>query len=307
MSARVALAAALLLALPVARAADAPPSARPAAGIDLFFSDDADDTQVRRLGVSVDWRFVDARHYRGIELERNTISPLGGPARDFDRAFVRFADTRADWEWNGRVGSDGHRLLGSASVVHAGRHRTEFFAERDLLESRRGIATGQVVTFAGAAVDLPLDAGQRQQLTLLGGLQDFDDGNLRTHLRATYVATLSERLGLSGQLRARAFRNSEPQAGDYFSPRNFVELVPTLQVRRRFADGWTGTIAAGWGEQRHTGSDWRQARLVQASVASPARPGHGYLRASFGYSDTPGISGEGYGYRQATLQWVLPL
>lgn len=296
----------LTLALPLQAGAQA--AYAPAAGVDVFFSSDADHTEVQRLGVTADWRFVDARHYRGIEVERSRIAPLGDRAREYDRAFYRFAGTSAAWEWTGRVGSDGHRLLGAGSLVRPGRVRSELFVERDLLETRGGLARGQAVTFAGAAVDLPLGAGDRRQLTLLGGVQDFDDGNLRTHLRANLVQVLSEPLGLSAQLRVRAFLNSDPGAGDYFSPRRFVEAVPTLQVRRRLAGGWTGTVAAGWGRQRHTGSGIRDARLAQATLTSPIAPGRSYLRATFGYSDTPGVGVDaaGYGYRQATVQWVRP-
>lgn len=297
---RVCIAALLALASPL----QAAETTRQSAGVDIFVSSDADSTEIRRVGATVDWRYADAHHYRGLALERAVISPLGGPARDFDRAFLRFADSSAIGEWSGRIGTDGHRLLGAASLVRPGARRTEYFVERDLLETRGGIARGQTVTFAGAAADLPIGAGERRQLTVLAGVQDFDDGNWRSHLRATYVDVVSERIGLSAQLRMRAFHNSRPFAGDYFSPRDFVEAIPTLQVRHRLRGGWTGVVAAGWGTQRHTGTDWRPARLVQASLSSPERAQWGYFRASFGYSDTPGVGGDGYGYRQATLQWI---
>lgn len=298
--------AAMVLALAAAPAVAQETAARPAGGVDLFLSNDADHTEVSRIGITVDWSFTDAKHYRGIELERARISPLGDPGRDFDRAFVRFADASARWEWNGRVGTDGDRLLGSVSLVRPGRHRSEFFVERDLLETRNGIATGQTVTFAGAAIDLPIGEGDRHQFTVLGGLQDFEDGNLRTHLRVNYVQTLSERIGLSGQLRMRAFHDSSPHAGDYFAPGDYVEVIPALQVRHRLSGGWVGSLAVGWGRQRQTGADWRSSRLSQATLTSPIRPGRSYLRATFSYSDTPGIAGTGYGYRQGTLQWVKP-
>lgn len=297
------LAVALALASGGAYAQDA---ARPAGGVDLFLSNDADDTEVTRLGVTADWSFADARHYRGIELERARLSPLGDPAHTFDRAFFRFAGTSQAWEWNGRVGTDGDRLIGSASLVRPGRHRAEMFVERDVLETRNGIATGQTVTFAGAAVDLPIGAGDSHQFTVLGGVQDFEDGNLRSHVRVNYVQMLSERIGLTGQLRLRAFHDSEPHAGDYFAPGDYVEVIPALQVRRRFAGGWVGSLAGGWGRQRQTGADWRASRFSQATLTSPIQPGRSYLRATFSYSDTPGVAGTGYGYRQGTLQWVKP-
>ncbi|GAB1596713.1 hypothetical protein [Lysobacter claricitrinus] len=299
-------AACALLALVAAAAFAQDADPRPAAGVDLFLSNDADNTEVTRIGVTADWAFVDAQHYRGIELERARISPLGGPAHQFDRAFLRFAGTSTTWEWSGRVGTDGDRLLGSTSFVRPGRHRSEFFVERDVLETRNGVATGQTVTFAGAAIDLPVGEGDHHQVTLLGGVQDFDDGNLRTHLRANYVQTLSERIGLSGQLRLRAFHDSSPHAGDYFAPGDYIELIPALQLRHRLSGGWVGSLVAGWGRQRQTGADWRPSRLSQATLTSPIRPGRSYLRATFSYSDTPGVAGTGYGYRQGTLQWVRP-
>ncbi|TZF91438.1 hypothetical protein [Cognatilysobacter lacus] len=300
MSARLCVAGLLALAGPL----HAAEPARQAGGVDIFVSSDADNTEIRRAGATVDWHYSDVHHYRGLALERAVISPLGGPARDFDRAFLRFADSSATWQWSGRVGTDGHRLLGAVSLVKPGARRAEYFVERDLLETRGGIARGQTVTFAGAAADLPIGPGERRQLTLLAGAQDFEDGNWRGHLRATYIDVISERIGLSAQLRVRAFHNSEPSVGDYFSPRDFVEAVPTLQIRHRLRGGWSGVVAAGWGTQRHTGADWRPARLVQASLTSPERARSGYFRATFGYSDTPGVGGEGYGYRQGTLQWI---
>lgn len=281
--------------------------ASPAGGIDVFASDDADNTRITRLGVLADWRHPDPLHFAGLELERRSISIRDRDHWTSDRVFFRFADVNKTWQWNGRVGSDGHELLGNASLVRPGRHRVELFAERDVLETFQGLSQSRVVTFAGAAVDIPLGAGDRRQLTLLGGLQDFDDGNLRTHLRANVVQVLSERLGLSAQLRVRSFEDSIPFNGDYFSPKSFFEAVPVLQLRRRLAGGWSATVAAGAGRQIHSGADWRDARLFQATLVSPAIAGRSTFRLDFIQTATPGIAGEGYGYRQLGVQWVHPL
>src|SRR3546814_3902486 len=66
------VAACLLLAVPAANAA--PPAA---GGVEVFVSDDADDTSVEKLAVSAYSRYDDAEHFRGLTVERARIRPLG--------------------------------------------------------------------------------------------------------------------------------------------------------------------------------------------------------------------------------------
>src|SRR3546814_6285928 len=70
------------------------------------------------------------------------------------------------------------------------------------------------------------------------------------------------------QLRARSFHNSHPRELDYYSPRRFDEVLPLLRLRR-FHGGWMFAAAAGVGQQRESGADWRAARLAELTVESP--------------------------------------
>src|SRR3546814_719322 len=162
--------------LPAANAA--PPAA---GGVEVFVSDDADDTSVEKLAVSAYSRYDDAEHFRGLTVERARIRPLGDRGWTDHRAYLRFADTRGELKWNGKLGTDGQTLLGSASLVRDRAWRQEYFVERDVLETRSG-GDGRHATFAGAAFDIPLDA-RGQQVTLLAGVQEFSGDNVRTHLR----------------------------------------------------------------------------------------------------------------------------
>lgn len=284
----------------------APPAALAdgAAHLSVFASDDADDTSMLETGLTLDYRFEDVERYRGIKLERLDIRPLGGERWRDHRAYYRFADYNDHWLWNGQVGTDGDTVVGNANFVRGGRVRQEYFVERDVLETPRGVE-GLHHTFLGASFDLPLGEGERQQLTTLVGVQDFTGSNVRAHLRASYLATVVPEWGLSAQLRTRAFHNSVPGEYDYYSPRWFAEAVPVLQVRR-FHKRWMYSAALGWGWQRSSGADVREARLVEAAITSPRTGRDWYFRATASYSNTPTGAGQSYGYRQLMLELVRP-
>lgn len=285
--------------------ASAPLAAQQAAHLDIFASDDADDTSVTRTGLTVDYRFEDIERYRGIKLEHIRISPLGQPTWDDQRLYYRFADRSDHWLWNGQIGTDGDTVLGSASLVRDVAFRQEYFIEREIVETPRGVGERLYYTFAGAAYDVPLDADGHHQLTGLLGVQVFSGDNVRTHLRGRYVASLNPDWGLSAQIRVRTFRNSDPFEFDYYSPRWFAEALPVLQLRR-FRAGWMYSAAIGAGWQRDSDRSTRAARLVEASLTSPRHGDDWYMRVTALYANTPTGAGQSYGYRQATLELIFP-
>lgn len=285
----------LLLVAPLAQAGEGMRA-------DFFASDAADDTWLVRSGASWLYRYEGPHDYRGVGVERLRLHVPGGDAVDRDRAYFLFADGRGDWTWDGRVGGDGHTVIGNASLVHDVPKRQEFFVERDLVETRRGLE-GLHHTFVGAAFDQPIGEADRQVATWLVGVQDFDGGNVRGHLRGRYTAVLSPRLGLSAQLRARAFHDGTPGQADYYSPRWFAEVMPVLQWRR-FRAGWRWQVAAGVGRQRDSASGWRPARHAEFSVTSPETKRDWRLRVAGVVSNAPTADGGAYGYRQVSVEFV---
>src|SRR3546814_11884411 len=107
-------AAGRLFAVPYASAA--PPAA---GGVEVFVSDDADDTSVEKLAVSAYSRYDDAEHFRGLTVERARIRPLGDRGWTDHRAYLRFADTPAELKGTGKLRPDRQPLLGSAPRVPA--------------------------------------------------------------------------------------------------------------------------------------------------------------------------------------------
>ncbi|NJC41367.1 hypothetical protein GGQ87_001625 [Brevundimonas alba] len=270
----------------------------PGVGADVFYSSDADESETLKLGLNLDWDWQGPDSYQGVRIETARFTPLGTEGLEEERIYYRFARKGSTWSSAGMIGTNGETLIGSVSVYNDSPRRQEYFVERDRLETPQGLAADAYTTLAGAALDVPLD--DFNSLTFLAGLQDFGGDNLRTHLRARYVHVVKPEWGLSAQLRTRYFQNSEPAEGDYFSPRWYVELLPTVQVQR-FHDGWRYQVAVGLGAQRDADTDWRAARFFEASVTSPKINREWYVKASVVHSNTPGASGYAYDYSQLNI------
>lgn len=280
-----------------AQEAGASPAFSHAVGTDIFFSTDADHTSVIKSGINLDWFYSNPEKYLGVRFEKAWFKPLGQQWHGRERAYVEAADSIRKWKLAGRAGTDGHSVLGSASIHNEARFRQEYFVERDIVETPIGLRRGIYYTFAGAAIDLP--ANDRNVVTLFGGLQDFTGENLRTHLRANLIHVLNPDAGLSIQLRTRYFHNSDPREFDYYSPRWYTQAVPVLQLRR-FSHGWRYLLAAGVGVQRDSDSGWRRSSYLNAQLTSPPNRGWAIKGAAL-FSETPSTTGQSYNYLQMNL------
>lgn len=284
-----------MAAATVAVAEDAP---RSAVSVDAFASSDADDTEVRKAGVNLDWRYSSDESYQGIRLENAWFRPLGQNSTSDQRVYLRLADKAGDWSWKLTPGTDGHTVLGSAGIHNDAKYRQEYFLEREILETPRGLTEGVYYTFAGGALDLPVN--DRNTFTVVAGLQEFTGDNVRTHLRVNYVHALKPEWGLSAQLRTRYFRSSEPGEYDYFSPRWYAEVIPVLQLRR-YSAGWRYLIAGGIGGQKSADAKWRRSGYFNAQVTSPTVGKDWSFTGGVTYSDTPVGAGVTYDYQQINL------
>ena len=292
-----------LFALTLSGASQPGPDALPArtgAGAEFFYSADSDNNEVSRAAIDLDISNRGEGRRLGVRVERAWYNPGGNAPTSRDRVYLQAADVLGDWDVRARVGTDGDSVVGSVSANDHSRYRKEVFVERDIVETRQGLARGIYSTFAGAAVDVPLD--ERNVVTGLVGVQDFTGENVRTHLRGSYVHVVRPELGLSAQLRGRYFHSSDPNEYDYYSPRWYAELLPVLQLRR-FINGWEAVGAAGVGVQRDSESDWRSSRYAHARFRSPAASGWS-ANGAITYTNTPSLTGanqSGYSYVQVLL------
>ncbi len=273
-------------------------AATQAIGSDLYYSSDAEKTEIVKAGIDFDLRYDGPDRRLGVRVEWARFTPLGQGSETMDRAYLRAADSLGRWKWNATVGTDGHTLLGSAAIHDDSRFRKEVFVEREILETPQGLRRGIYYTFAGAAIDLP--AGDRDVATFFAGVQPFTGGNVRTHLRATYVHVVKPEWGLSAQIRTRYYRSSDPGQFDYYSPRWYAEVLPVVQVRR-FVGGWQLLGAAGFGAQRDSASHWRSSRYLNARVTSPRFQKDWALTAALLMTNTPVSTGFTYRYSQFNI------
>ena len=271
---------------------------------EAWHSSDADGNETVKQGVGWDLRRQDQDHWLGVKLEHVRFAGDDW-SRTENRIYGRAAGGQGNWRWKLEAGTNGHDLLGSASVHSEDARRKEFFVERDLLETRQGAERDLMLTFAGAAIDLPL--GPRWTATALAGLQDFGaGGNLRSHLRGNLIFAALPEQGISLQVRTRYFRNSIPREGDYYSPGWHGEALGVLALRKN-RGGYQWRAAIGAGRQRSDAESWSNARLLEVGVDTP-RWKQAWLRANAGYRDTPVVSQTGngtYAYRFVSLEAVI--
>jgi hypothetical protein len=259
-----------------------PATAQQAVGTEFAYSSDSDGTELMRMSINLDLRHVNQSDYLGISLEQSRYRPMGDAAETSHRIFLRAAGG-TDWQWRAKVGTDGHTVLGSVALNDNSPFRKEFFVERDIIETRQGLTRGLYSTFAGAAIDLPVD--DRNVMTALVGVQEFGERNVRLHLRGNYIHVVKPEWGLSAQLRGRYLTNSHPREADYYSPNWFAEALPVVQMRRHIG-GWQLVGAAGLGLQRDAETNWRQARYTHARFRSPDTR-NWFFNGSFTYTNSP--------------------
>jgi hypothetical protein len=305
------LALAVCAAPALANAEQAPGSeavqpSSPAGGIELMMSTDSDKTDVVKLLGRGLWSFNGPDEFKGIDLEAARYSPQGQHSRKQERIYLDLADSLGSkWRWRARVGTNGHTVLGSATL-RASDWSKEFFVERDIVETARGVDEGLYYTFVGGSFDFP--AGKRDVFNAMAGVQKFTGRNERLHLRGSYVHVIKSSLGLSAQLRGRYYHSTRTGEFDYYSPRDFLQLLPVLQMRRFDSRGWMYLAALGYGAQKATGSQWHAARLADLRVESPASS-HGLQAfAQVQYSNTSLSGGGGdYHYVMGRLGLTLRL
>jgi hypothetical protein len=267
---------------------------------DLFYSADSDDSEVLRTAIEFDLRNDGPEKRVGVRLEKAGYNPQGSGAERRNRIFLQAAEVAGGWTWNGRIGTDGDAIIGAASVHDDTKYRKEFFAERDIVETRQGLDQGIYSTFLGAGGDVPLS--ERDVFTAIAGVQEFTGRNVRAHLRSNFIHVLKPEMGLSVQLRGRYFHSTHPREFDYYSPRWYAQVLPAMQLRR-FIDGWQLFAIAGVGLQRDSDSAWRRSDYAQFRFRSSQKSRwstFGELTYSSSPSDTSS-TGSGYRYFQSSF------
>jgi hypothetical protein len=276
--------------------AEASDAGHPAIGTEVWASTDSDGTQVVKLFGRALWRFDGSEDYGGLAFEHAWFTPAGGRTVKADRVYFDLADhVGADWRWKARVGTDGHTAVGSAELRRADWSRS-LFLEREIVETKEGLQRKIYYTFVGASGDIPID--DNNTLAVTAGVQKFSGKNERLHVRGRYVHIFDPKLGLSGLFDIRYYHSTKPNEFDYFSPANFVRMLPIVQLRRFDPRGWMYLAAVGVGLQRSTSAGWTKARYAQVHLESPASAKRINAFAELTYANDSITAGPSYDYFQ---------
>lgn len=272
---------------------------------DAWWGEDSEGTATQRLGASWQVERRDATHWWGFNAEHARYRGIDWRV-DESRLFLRGAGGGEHWRWSGRIGSNGETWIGEATLHSVRPARSEFFLERDRLDTRSGALLGRYQTFVGAAQDWPVHP--RVTIAGVAGLQDFTGGNRRTHLRGVASLTLSDGLGLASQLRMRWFKDSAPERADYFAPGEYSEALATLVFTRR-VHGLRARVVLGAGERQLRGGSPEPARLAEGLLETPEWREGLRFRLRVGYTDAPQAAAVGpdYRYRYFGMDGSLPL
>ena len=136
------------------------------------------------------------------------------------------------------------------------------------------------------------------------GLQEFSDGNERTHGRLRLIWQPSLDIGLTLQWRYRGYDSSASETRRaYFSPERYRESMMLAGWRKRYK-GWTGTLLAGAGRQHINDDAATPTRLLEASLDAPLSKQQS-LSIKAGYNRSASFGGPDYSYRQLQATWTL--
>lgn len=272
----------------------------------VYASDDSEGFQTYRAMLGFEpWRFGTAGRagiaYRQHYFEQDNWSRDGQQL-----ALIAEQKQKDGTGWKAEAGyfvQGGDRILttdanlvsrlGDATLV-------EVFVNRDVVETRQALDAGVHFTMAGAAVEHMLT----QKFTVVGlaAHQRFSDDNRRNHGRLRLIYQPYADLGLTLQLRLRAFEGDPSSAPrTFFNPEQYRETMAAIGWRKRYA-GWITAATGGLGRQRIDGNGSTPTRLAEVSAESPEwRLARLAFRAGYSRSAAFGGPDYRYGYLRADV------
>lgn len=284
----------------------------PATGVAYTTSQDNENFSMQRIALEYLPAYTQADSYTGLRYtehhyEQNTWSRNGRQLsllhRNIDPASANGLHIET-----GIFSQNGHDLLTADASFRAMPTATtglEIFVNRDWVETSAALDTGVHFTFGGLAVDHMLTP----KITLAGvaGIQNFSDDNFRNHGRAKLIYQPDPDLGLTLQLRYRAYTSSSSTVGNaYFNPYQYDETMLALGWRQRIS-GWMGNLTAGTGQQKVASDPPTPTLLLELGLHSPAWHRRYALRLRATMSQSASFNGPDYRYSFVHGEWIIAL
>jgi len=177
------------------------------------------------------------------------------------------------------------------------------FLKRDWVETAAALDNGIHFVFGGVAIDQVLST----KVTLVGlaGLQSFSDDNSRNHGRIKLIYQPDPELGLTLQVRYRAYTSSSDNVGNaYFNPSRYDETMLAVGWRQR-VKGWLASLTAGSGQQKVATDPITPTYLLELALQTPANNKHHSFRARAMVNQSASYNGLDYRYNILQGEWIV--
>lgn len=303
--------AALLLAAPLATAAETPPG-RIAVLAQAGADGDADDLDSLLLRGGALFGYRSHLQHAGFAAQ-NTHYAEGAWTLDVPGLVGIYRSQRPDTLEGvraeaGLVSVSGRaRFVGDATWSHRPRDSTgvELIAAGDVVGTRAALERGIAYGLAAASVEQQF--GERLTAIALAGWQPFTDGNSRALLRARLIWSVLPEEGFSAQLRWRQYSSSKDDVqGAYFNPDHYRNWDAVLSLRRRVGT-WRLAGLAGAGQERAGNASWQTTSIAELRAEGPLS-GEMRLAFNFLYSRAAGFAATpDYWYTSAGVNLIVPM
>lgn len=226
--------------------------------------------------------------------------------------FVTHRKQNKLWTSDARLGINstaGHEnLVGMWDANYQIRPSTSigFSAERDIVNSRRGIQQGLTGTSALAVMDHQFHP--RFTVGAALGSTWFSDDNRRDLLKTRWTFTVSEDHGWYLYAVTRNYRNSSPYGGNYFAPARFHEAAMGAMWKTAVSDKVVLSVHADAGRQYIDGDGqplWHAGIYLSSPHRAPIQWKVG-LSSSQDHASALSSSSTGYRYTSATASVRIP-
>jgi tetratricopeptide (TPR) repeat protein len=164
------------------------------------------------------------------------------------------------------------------------RHRVDFTTARIMIGDNIAAIQEQLTgTFASAGITERFTPNF--SVAVSGDVTDWSAGNRRTRMRATPRLSLESVPVVTFEWPTTYQRYDEPFEFMLFSPREYVETGPALNLYRRVARVWYLSAYGRAGGLRESGRDWQALGIARASVEREIRS-HWGIRFDGGWSNS---------------------
>jgi tetratricopeptide (TPR) repeat protein len=224
---------------------------------------------------------------RATELRKDGVSLESREAEaSFDSRLARWMAVSARGGMRAYEATDFNPWEGELNValLPGDRHRVDVTAARIMLgDNVAAIQQELVGTFASVGITERFTPNF--SVAVSGDVTDWSTDNRRTRARVTPRMSFEVLPAVTLEWPTAYQRYDEPFAFQLFSPREYVETGPALNVYRRVAQAWYVSAYGKAGGLRESGRDWQALGIARASVERDIRS-HWGIRFDAGWSNS---------------------